>query len=66
MLHVSVFIEREKKNVTLDVKDLAEVFTQLKINPEVVLIAVNEKLVTKKAVLHDGDQIKLLSVISGG
>jgi sulfur carrier protein ThiS len=34
--------------------------------PEAVLVIVNGKLVTDDVVLRDGDQVKLVAVVSGG
>ena len=36
------------------------------LNPEEVLVVVNGELKTDDAVLKDGDQVKLVAVISGG
>ncbi|MBI5653311.1 MAG: MoaD/ThiS family protein [Chloroflexi bacterium] len=34
--------------------------------PEAVLVVVNGKLVTDDVVLREGDQVKLVAVVSGG
>lgn len=39
---------------------------RLNIDPESVLITVNGKLVTDDIVLREGDEVKLVAVISGG
>ena len=36
------------------------------VDPEAVLVVVNGKLVTDDAVLKDGDDVKLVAVVSGG
>ena len=36
------------------------------IDPESVLVLVNDKLVTDDMVLKDSDQVKLVAVVSGG
>ena len=66
MPRVSVFIERQNVTKEVDVEDITDLLKQLQINPDTVLISVNDKLVTSKALLKENDQIKLLSVISGG
>lgn len=39
---------------------------KINIDPESVLITVNGKLVTDDVILREGDQVKLVAVISGG
>lgn len=39
---------------------------KINIDPESVLIVVNDKLVTDDTVLKEGDQVKLVAVVSGG
>lgn len=65
-MKISVFVERSNVKKDLDVESLSEVFSELKVNPDTVIIALNGKLVTKSAVIKDGDKVELLSVISGG
>ncbi len=36
------------------------------VEPESVLVVVNGKLTTDDAVLRDGDEVKLVAVVSGG
>jgi len=36
------------------------------LEPEAVLVVVNDKLVTDDVVLKDDDQVKLVAVVSGG
>jgi sulfur carrier protein len=36
------------------------------VEPEAVLIVVNDKLVTDDVVLKEGDKVKLVAVVSGG
>ena len=66
MPNVKVFIERENIVKKMNAENIEDMLRKLKINPEVVLIAKNNELVTRKAKLKEGDEIKLLSVISGG
>ncbi len=63
---MKVFIERENKTVNLKVKTVKEVLNKLKINPETVLTVVNNELVVDDKKLCKKDEVKLLSVISGG
>ena len=66
MPSVSVFIERKNIKSMLEADNLTELLKKTEVNPETVLIALNGVLVTKNAIIKDGDEIKLLSVISGG
>ncbi|MEK6940894.1 MAG: MoaD/ThiS family protein [Nanoarchaeota archaeon] len=50
----------------VEADNLTELLKKTEVNPETVLIALNGVLVTKNAIIKDGDEIKLLSVISGG
>ena len=63
---MKIFIERENKTVNLKVKTVKEILNKLKINPETVLTVVNDELVVEDKKLSDKDQVKILSVISGG
>ncbi len=64
---MDIFIEKENKHVTKEfsgtVKDL---LVSLDINPESVLIARNDTLITPDVTVTNEDKISLLSVISGG
>ncbi len=65
-MKIKVFIERENKNKVINVNEINEIFTKLKINPNEVLIVKNNELITEDEELNENDYIKLLSVISGG
>jgi len=66
MPNVKVFIERENITRKINANSISSLLKKLKINPEVVLISKNNELVTVKSRLEENDEIKLLSVISGG
>lgn len=63
---MKVFIEKEDKTKEVKAKTIKEVLVKLKINPETVLTVVNDELVTENKKLSKKDDVKLLSVISGG
>ena len=63
---IKVFIERENKTVNINANDANEVLTKLNINPETVLLARNNELILLETKLNNDDELKLLSVISGG
>jgi len=63
---VKVFIERENKIVNVNAENAKEILNKLKINPETVLLARNNELILLETKLNNNDELKLLSVISGG
>ena len=63
---VNVFIERENKNVNVKAKTAKQIMKILNINPETVLIVKNNELILAEDLLKDDDELRLLSVISGG
>ncbi|MBI2664799.1 MoaD/ThiS family protein [Candidatus Woesearchaeota archaeon] len=64
---MQVFIESQSKNRKLSFSGtVSQLLEKLKVNPETVIVAKNNELVTEDELLEDSDEIKLLSVISGG
>jgi sulfur carrier protein len=63
---MKVYIEREDRELKIKAKTVKEVLQKLKINPVTVIVAKNNELVTDDTKLHDNDEIKIISVISGG
>ncbi len=63
---MKVFIEKENKTIEVNAKTVRRVLEELKINPITVLTIVNDELVTEDKKLNPKDEIKILSVISGG
>lgn len=62
-------IQMTFRNKKYDVKENITARDALKkvgIDPESVLVVVNGKLVTDDQVLREGDQVKLVAVVSGG
>jgi sulfur carrier protein ThiS len=68
-MKITAFIDKENKKKTLDLaknstaKDLLE---KLNINPVTVIIARGNEIILEDAELKDKDEIRVLSVISGG
>ncbi len=57
------------RNKKFEVKDnitARDALKKVNIEPESVLVIVNGKLTTDDAVLREGDQVKLVAVVSGG
>ena len=68
-MKINVFIEREKKHTIVNLKQdstIADLLKTLKINTTTVLTARNDELTTLDTKLKEKDDIKILSVISGG
>jgi len=57
------------RNKQFEVKEnisARDALKKINVDPESVLITVNGKLVTDDVVLRQGDQVKLVAVVSGG
>ena len=68
-INVSVFIDRENKNTKMEINKhslVADLLKKLNINPVTVIVSRNNELVLEGEVLANNDEIKILSVISGG
>ena len=67
-MKITVTTERTKTTETISFqgKTVKELLGQLSINSETVLVVRNNEVITEDETLSDKDQIKLLSVISGG
>ena len=67
-MEITVFTEREKytTKVNFSGKTVKELLLQLNINSETILVIRKNEVLTEDEVLQKGDQISLLSVISGG
>lgn len=63
---MKVFIERSNEYKDVEAATVGELLGKLQVNPTTVLVARNGALVTEKTVLNAKDEIKILSVISGG
>jgi sulfur carrier protein ThiS len=68
-MRVRVFIQRLRETRVLDLDEdsrVEDLLKTLKISPSEVVPVRNDVIVTEKEVLKDGDDVKLLSVVSGG
>ena len=65
-MKINVFLEREDKEETVNVNSITEIFEKLNVNKDTVLLVKNNELITEDEPLNENDEIKLLSVISGG
>ena len=68
-IKISIFIDREDKNAKLELDNnsmVADLLKKLSINPVTVIVSRNSELILEDEKLKDNDEIKILSVISGG
>ena len=63
---IKVFIERTKERKTVEARTVKEALNKLKVNSQTVIVTRDNELLTGDDKLKKGDEIKLLSVISGG
>ena len=68
-INVKIFVDRENLNKAVKLENTAlvmDLLKELKINPVTVIVSRNNELILENEKLNDGDEIKILSVISGG
>ncbi len=68
-INVSVFIDKENKTKKVELGNnsiVADLLKEININPVTVIISRNNELLLEDEKLNNNDEIKVLSVISGG
>jgi sulfur carrier protein ThiS len=65
-MKIRVYVERNNIKKVLNVNSIKEAAEKLNINLEEVIVVKNNELVTEDAKIKNNDEIKFLSVISGG
>ena len=65
-MKIKVFIERTNERKVVNANNFNELFKKINIDKNTVIITRKNELITEKARLNNNDEIKLLSVISGG
>lgn len=64
---MQVFIEKEHKTIELKFTGTAQqLLKKLAINPETVIVVKNNKIITEEVSIKNVDNVKILSVVSGG
>jgi len=66
---MKVYVEKESKYRSMSARvagTVEELLDKLEINPSTVLVVRNGHLVTESVKLKDSDEIKIISVVSGG
>lgn len=59
-------IYRGNEQVLSEVRTVKDVLEKLGLNPNSVIVTVEDELVTEDYVLKNGDKVKIIDVISGG
>ncbi|MBI2107822.1 MoaD/ThiS family protein [Candidatus Woesearchaeota archaeon] len=66
-INVSIDREKGKRNVELGIdSSVKDLLNSLRINPVTVIVARNNELIPENEKLNDNDEVRILSVISGG
>ena len=65
---MKIYLEKDNKSLSLKIKkiDGKKLLEKLKINPSSVILVKNDEVVLEDEILESGDDIKILSVVSGG
>jgi len=65
---MKVYIEKDNSSLDIDKKKISgdELLKFLKINPSSVILVKNDEVVLEDEVFENKDEIKILSVVSGG
>jgi sulfur carrier protein ThiS len=68
MTKLKVYLEREDKTKTVNIKKptVENLLKELKINPVTVIVTKNNEVCTEIETLNSKDNIKIISVVSGG
>ena len=68
-MNITVYIEQKNETIRIPLQEnatIASLLQKIKVNPVEVVISKNNEIVTEDAVISDGDDIKIFSVVSGG
>lgn len=68
-MKINVFYNREDKEKTIELDDnssVKDLLNKMKINPVTVIVSKDDNIVSEEEQIKDNDNIKIISVISGG
>lgn len=68
-INVRVYVDRNDLNKVIELSNgsmVLDLLKELKINPVTVIVSRNNELILEDDILNDNDEIRILSVISGG
>ncbi|MBS3152837.1 MoaD/ThiS family protein [Candidatus Woesearchaeota archaeon] len=63
---MKIYLEKTNEYKDVEASTVKELLAKLKINPTTVIVIKNNELVSEDDKVSNKDEIKLLSVISGG
>ena len=65
---MNVYIEKDNKNLKLELDNVSwlKLLERLKINSSSIILVRNNEVVLEDEILSDKDDVKILSVVSGG
>lgn len=63
---MQAYYDREKKEYSFHSSTVKEMLKELKILKNSVIVAVNGRVVTEDYCFVEGDEVRILSVVSGG
>ena len=68
---MKVYIEKDDKSLEIKVSKIKKItgkqlLEELKINPSTIILVKNNEVVLDDEILEDDNEIKILSVVSGG
>jgi len=66
MPKLKIYLEKENKTKQVEATTISEVLKNLKLNPTIYLVSVNDELVIGDYKPSSKDKIKIMPVISGG
>lgn len=65
-MKIKIFVDKTKESKFVEAKNINEIVKKLNLNLEEFIIVKNNELITENSKLNDNDEIKFLSVMSGG
>ena len=65
-MKIKVYVDKGNIRKSLDAADIEELVDKLKININEYILVVNDELISGNIKLKSGDDVKFLSVVSGG
>jgi len=64
---MKIYVEKEDKTIRKQYSgDLLTLLNLINVNPETVIVVKDDALITRDHILKNSDEIKILSVVSGG
>ena len=68
-INIKIFVDRENLNKTIELENnilVSDLLKKLNINPVTVIVSRNNELILEDEKLNNNDEVRILSVISGG